>query len=56
MLSQQEIKELVEAHTRYTIRCECGEFLLKQENGFMSEREQWELHFAAVLFEVLNAG
>lgn len=50
----EQILELVKAHTRYTVKCECGELLLKRENGFMSERDQWELHFAKVLHDSLD--
>lgn len=51
---EQQFLELVQEHTRYDIKCECGEYLLKREYGFMSSRDQWELHFAKVLDEVLN--
>lgn len=54
MLSHEKIRQLVQAHTRYTVKCECGEYLLKRENGFMSERKQWEMHLAKVLFEALS--
>lgn len=40
---------IVQAHTRYDVKCECGEYLLKREHGFMSSRDQWEQHFADVL-------
>ena len=43
--------ELVQAHTKYGVKCECGEYLLKRANGFMSERDAWEKHFAEVLQE-----
>ena len=44
--------ELVQAHTKYGVTCECGEFLLKRSNGFMSERDAWEKHFAEILEKV----
>jgi len=50
-MTYEEILALVKAHTRYHVKCECGEFLLKRENGFMSERDQWEIHFATILNE-----
>lgn len=49
-----DIEELVKSHTRYSVKCECGEYLLKRKNGFMSERDQWELHFIEVLREALQ--
>lgn len=48
------IDELVKSHTRYDIKCECGEFLMKRKYGFMSTRDQWELHFIEVLREALG--
>lgn len=49
-----EYLKLVQAHTHYSVKCECGEFLLKREDGLMSERSAWEKHFAQVLFEHFN--
>lgn len=49
-----EYLKLVQSHTQYTVKCECGEYLLKRSMGFMSEREAWERHFAKVLFDHFN--
>lgn len=46
-----DVLDLITAHTRYDVKCECGEFLLKRELGLMSSRDQWELHIAKVLYE-----
>ena len=50
----EELFKLVKAHSKYPVNCECGESLLKRNNGFMSERDQWELHFAEVLSAYFN--
>lgn len=41
--------ELVQAHTKYGVKCECGEYLLKRADGYMSERDAWEKHFAGIM-------
>lgn len=53
MMSQQQILSVVQAHTRYDVKCECGEYLLKRAKGFMSSRDQWEEHLAEVLTQAL---
>ena len=53
-MTDNEVLELVKAHTRYDCKCECGEYLLKRGYGWMSERNAWEKHFSEVLIERLG--
>jgi hypothetical protein len=53
-MTYEEILALIKDHTRYDTKCECGEFLLKRVHGFLSSRDQYELHLAEVLYEDLG--